>query len=89
MSALHPAMQAALAPFMPALWTAALPDALRPVFQPVAADPRDDLLLVEDDADDADEGDEDLICISCSGSGEGMYDGTRCHACKGSGVERA
>ncbi len=25
------------------------------------------------------------ICTGCSGSGEGMYDGTRCIYCKGSG----
>lgn len=29
-----------------------------------------------------------LTCPTCNGSGEGMYDGTRCHACKGSGTER-
>ena len=28
------------------------------------------------------------ICGHCSGSGEGMYDGTRCSSCGGSGVER-
>ena len=27
----------------------------------------------------------DACCGFCSGSGEGMYDGSRCHACKGSG----
>lgn len=27
-------------------------------------------------------------CPQCSGSGEGMYDGTRCSACGGSGIER-
>ncbi len=31
------------------------------------------------------EGDE--ICGQCNGSGEGMYDGSRCSACGGSGVE--
>ena len=30
---------------------------------------------------------EDLICPKCNGSGEGMYDGTICSLCKGSGVE--
>ena len=30
---------------------------------------------------------EELTCPSCNGSGEGMYDGTKCSACKGSGVE--
>ncbi len=31
------------------------------------------------------EHDEDYICPSCSGSGEGMYDGAVCHKCKGTG----
>ena len=31
--------------------------------------------------------DNDAICRSCSGSGEGMHDGTRCMTCKGSGVD--
>lgn len=31
---------------------------------------------------------EEVICSQCSGSGEGMFDGTRCYRCKGSGVER-
>jgi hypothetical protein len=33
-------------------------------------------------------GDDEPICSACSGSGEGMHDGTRCYRCKGSGVER-
>jgi hypothetical protein len=32
--------------------------------------------------------DEPEICSSCNGSGEGMYDGTRCADCGGEGVER-
>jgi DnaJ-class molecular chaperone len=28
------------------------------------------------------------MCTTCSGSGEGMYDGTRCRSCNGSGVEQ-
>lgn len=31
---------------------------------------------------------DDDICSYCNGSGEGMYDGTRCSACGGSGAER-
>lgn len=31
--------------------------------------------------------DEDEICGACSGSGEGMYDGSTCYRCKGSGSE--
>lgn len=34
-----------------------------------------------------DEYDEDEICSGCSGSGEGMYDGSSCYKCHGSGVE--
>ena len=30
---------------------------------------------------------EDEICGSCTGSGEGQYEGTKCSTCKGSGVE--
>lgn len=26
------------------------------------------------------------ICIACNGSGEGMYDGTKCSTCRGKGV---
>lgn len=37
--------------------------------------------------DDADEADADAgYCIGCSGSGEGMHDGSRCSSCGGSGV---
>lgn len=31
--------------------------------------------------------DEDEICSGCSGSGEGVYDGSTCYKCKGRGVE--
>lgn len=34
-----------------------------------------------------DEEPEDDICSGCSGSGEGMYDGSTCYKCKGRGVE--
>lgn len=30
---------------------------------------------------------EEEICSACSGSGEGMYDGSVCYKCKGTGVE--
>lgn len=30
---------------------------------------------------------EDDICSGCSGSGEGMYDGSNCYKCHGSGIE--
>jgi len=29
----------------------------------------------------------DLICPRCNGSGEGQYEGTKCYACNGSGIE--
>ena len=38
--------------------------------------------------DDYEEPDEEPICVSCDGSGEGQYDGTRCSSCRGSGVDR-
>ncbi len=43
------------------------------------------LLLADNDEP---EPDMDLICPTCSGSGEGMFDGTNCLSCGGSGVER-
>ena len=33
------------------------------------------------------EDDEDPICSWCNGCGEGMYDGSTCYKCKGTGVE--
>ena len=32
---------------------------------------------------------EEVICATCNGSGEGMYDGSRCANCGGSGVDWA
>ena len=29
---------------------------------------------------------EEPICPSCNGSGEGQWDGSRCHQCKGRGT---
>ena len=29
--------------------------------------------------------DDDYVCPSCCGSGEGMYDGSTCYKCKGTG----
>jgi len=40
---------------------------------------------VEHEHDDEDDGYE--ICHRCSGSGEGMYDGSTCGYCKGTGEE--
>ena len=36
--------------------------------------------LVEDDSYD-----DDYICPACSGSGEGVWDGSTCYKCKGTG----
>lgn len=36
-------------------------------------------------SDDCPGNDEPGICPTCSGSGEGMYEGTRCSSCKGRG----
>lgn len=38
----------------------------------------------EEDDEPEDE-DDSGICPGCAGSGEGMYEGTRCHTCGGSG----
>jgi len=38
--------------------------------------------------DERDERDEPVMCSHCSGSGEGMADGSRCIVCRGSGVMR-
>lgn len=40
-----------------------------------------DALGIEDDEP------EDEICSGCSGCGEGMYDGSTCNKCHGSGIE--
>ncbi len=76
MSGLHPIMAQALRPWMPPI-----------------DDPRDHLLIEATDDDEPEEepetDDEEEnagYCPTCSGSGEGRYDGTDCHACKGSGV---
>ena len=47
----------------------------------------EELELEEYDELDGDD-DEPDYCPQCAGSGEGMYDGSICHACHGSGVER-
>jgi len=44
---------------------------------------REWLLQIAERETDEDE----VLCSHCNGSGEGMYDGTRCTSCKGSGVE--
>lgn len=44
-------------------------------------DARDEARLMADDGPDSEPG----ICPACSGSGEGMHDGTRCVTCKGAG----
>ena len=44
-------------------------------------DARDQARLVSDDGPDSELG----ICPACSGSGEGMHEGTTCYQCKGAG----
>lgn len=34
------------------------------------------------------EDDEPQLCAACNGSGEGMYDGTRCRYCNGTGEDK-
>ena len=41
-----------------------------------------------DDESEEEAEDDDATCYHCNGSGEGMFDGTRCNSCGGSGVER-
>lgn len=48
----------------------------------------DDGSAVVDDAEDEAIEDEPGYCPACSGSGEGMYEGSRCRSCGGSGVEK-
>ena len=46
---------------------------------------RDEACDMADECDDEEEEYEWGICPSCSGSGEGMHESTRCSRCKGSG----
>ena len=39
----------------------------------------------EDTAEEEGIGERFLLCDACNGSGEGMYDGTICGACRGKG----
>lgn len=74
---LHPVMSQALRAWMP---------------MPAAADPRDDLFMIENDAEEEETNeadDEEGICPTCSGSGEGMHEGATCRSCRGSGVYTA
>ena len=47
---------------------------------------REKIVGVERQIEDELEYSDEEICGFCSGSGEGSYDGTSCHYCKGSGV---
>lgn len=44
-------------------------------------EPEDDEAAIFEEAEEDDD-----ICVSCNGSGEGQYDGTRCSWCKGRGA---
>lgn len=71
-SNLHPVMAQALRAWMP--------------LSAQLSDPRESLQLEADDTDTEDDADEEAgICPTCSGSGEGMYEGTRCRSCNGRG----
>lgn len=94
MNTLHPIMQQALAPFMPRYAMTSCSQCSQDTGPGDHGyshcrdhDPRDMLLLDEDDID-PENPDEDVECGSCNGSGEGQYDGTRCMTCRGSGVIR-
>ena len=39
--------------------------------------------------DEVDDDDFDDTCLSCDGTGEGLYDGAACRVCRGCGVYRA
>ena len=57
--------------------------------------PDEDCMLTEDghchadepEQEDDDDDDDEHICSGCNGSGEGMYDGSRCYKCHGTGEE--
>lgn len=44
--------------------------------------------IIDEYEEEEDYEDEDIICSACNGSGEGMYDGSTCRVCGGSGVEK-
>jgi DnaJ-class molecular chaperone len=58
-----------------------------PESSPTAAGKTKEQTMIDDDdnEDYTDEIDEYDYCRVCSGSGEGMYDGSSCHACGGTG----
>lgn len=51
-------------------------------FLPIDAE---NLEFMDDDNEEEFE-EEPPLCYSCNGSGEGMYDGSTCRVCRGSGV---
>ncbi len=79
-----------MAPNSVSVWYRDADNRLRQVDQAIGADA---MLAVCDAVTQAAElaeqcAEESRTCIACNGSGEGMYDGTRCRSCCGSGVER-
>ncbi len=44
--------------------------------------------MADIDDDIEDETDEPSYCNQCSGTGEGMHDGSRCSSCRGTGIEQ-
>jgi hypothetical protein len=41
---------------------------------------------IDEEEENEDDDDDEAICLVCNGSGEGMYDGSTCKMCYGSGV---
>jgi RecJ-like exonuclease len=50
--------------------------------EPLDFDPYD---AYDDPSEELEDETESDICSNCSGSGEGMHDGSTCYVCKGSG----
>jgi hypothetical protein len=42
---------------------------------------------MRDNGDDVEEDYEEELCVLCNGTGEGTYDGSRCHRCNCTGLE--
>ena len=70
-----------------------VPPAMLAFFSAYSEDPssevEDGLLDSLRDAVDVDDLEVDASCSHCAGGGEGMYDGSRCSACGGSGEVRS
>lgn len=89
MTNLHPVMAAALAPFAPQQSSLHTPPRFPVTFCSScgsAFGPGDaGYSMCRDHRGEVEM--EEGYCRSCSGSGEGMHDGSTCYACKGSGSQ--